>query len=465
MQVFNTMTGKKEEFKTMEPNKVRMYVCGPTVYNFIHVGNARPICVFDVFRRFLQYRGYDVTFVQNYTDVNDKIIKQGEKEGISPEACAEKYIGEYQTDAKGLNVLPATIHPKVSLYMDKIIDFIQKLVDNGYAYEAQGDVYYRTRKFDGYGKLSGQSIDDLNAGARVEINDIKEDPLDFALWKSCGTDEQHWDSPWGPGRPGWHIECSAMAKDCLGDTIDLHCGGHDLIFPHHENEIAQSEAANGAPFANYWMHNGHITVDNKKMSKSAGNFFLTRDVAAKYGYEVIRYLMIQAQYRAPMNYSVELLDACKASLDRLYQCRDTVKRAAENAKNGENSAAAQEVFDKYRAQFIEALEDDLNTADALTAVFELVRELNIMAADANTSKEQLLAGSAVFEELISVLGLLYERKDEEIPQEVLDLVEQRAAARKAKDFAEADRIRDEIAALGYSVRETRQGVEIKKTER
>lgn len=462
MQIFNTMTNKKEEFKTMEPNKVRMYVCGPTVYNFIHVGNSRPICVFDVFRRFLQYRGYEVTFVQNYTDVNDKIIKQGEKEGISPEACAEKYIAEYQTDAKGLNVLPATIHPKVSLYMDKIIGFIQKLVDNGYAYEAQGDVYYRTRKFEGYGKLSGQSIDDLNAGARVEINDIKEDPLDFALWKSCGTDEQHWDSPWGPGRPGWHIECSAMAKDCLGDTIDLHCGGHDLIFPHHENEIAQSEAANGAVFSNYWMHNGHITVDNKKMSKSAGNFFLTRDVAAKYGYEVIRYLMIQAQYRAPMNYSVELLDACKASLDRLYECRDTVKRAAENAKNGEISAEAKAAFDKHRDAFIAALEDDLNTADAITAVFELVRELNIMAADANTSKEQLLEGSKVFEELIDVLGLLYERKEEAIPQAVLDLVEQRAAARKAKDFAEADRIRDEIAALGYSVRETRQGVEIKK---
>ncbi len=462
MQIFNTMTNKKEEFKTMEPNKVRMYVCGPTVYNFIHVGNSRPICVFDVFRRFLQYRGYEVTFVQNYTDVNDKIIKQGEKEGISPEACAEKYIAEYQTDAKGLNVLPATIHPKVSLYMDKIISFIQKLVDNGYAYEAQGDVYYRTRKFEGYGKLSGQSIDDLNAGARVEINDIKEDPLDFALWKSCGTDEQHWDSPWGPGRPGWHIECSAMAKDCLGDTIDLHCGGHDLIFPHHENEIAQSEAANGAVFSNYWMHNGHITVDNKKMSKSAGNFFLTRDVAAKYGYEVIRYLMIQAQYRAPMNYSVELLDACKASLDRLYECRDTVKRAAENAKNGEISAEAKAAFDKHRDAFIAALEDDLNTADAITAVFELVRELNIMAADASTSKEQLLEGSRVFEELIDVLGLLYERKEEEIPQAVLDLVEQRAAARKAKDFAEADRIRDEIAALGYSVRETRQGVEIKK---
>ncbi len=462
MQIFNTMTNKKEEFKTIEPNKVRMYVCGPTVYNFIHVGNSRPICVFDVFRRFLQYRGYEVTFVQNYTDVNDKIIKQGAKEGISPEACAEKYIAEYRTDAKGLNVLPATIHPKVSLYMDKIIAFIQKLVDNGYAYEAQGDVYYRTRKFDGYGKLSGQSIDDLNAGARVEINDIKEDPLDFALWKSCGTDEQHWDSPWGPGRPGWHIECSAMAKDCLGDTIDLHCGGHDLIFPHHENEIAQSEAANGAVFSNYWMHNGHITVDNKKMSKSAGNFFLTRDVAAKYGYEVIRYLMIQAQYRAPMNYSVELLDACKASLDRLYECRDTVKRAAEQAKSGEITAEARAAFDKHRDAFIAALEDDLNTADAITAVFALVRELNIMAADANTAKEQLLEGAKVFEELIDVLGLLYERKEEAIPQEVLDLVEQRAAARKAKDFAEADRIRDEIAALGYSVRETRQGVEIRK---
>ncbi len=462
MQIFNTMTNKKEEFKTIEPNKVRMYVCGPTVYNFIHVGNSRPICVFDVFRRFLQYRGYEVTFVQNYTDVNDKIIKQGAKEGISPEACAEKYIAEYQTDAKGLNVLPATIHPKVSLYMDKIIDFIETLMENGYAYEVQGDVYYRTRKFDGYGKLSGQSIDDLNAGARVEINDIKEDPLDFALWKSCGTDEQHWASPWGPGRPGWHIECSAMAKDCLGDTIDLHCGGHDLIFPHHENEIAQSEAANGETFSNYWMHNGHITVDNKKMSKSAGNFFLTRDVAAKYGYEVIRYLMIQAQYRAPMNYSVELLDACKASLDRLYECRDTVKRAAENAKSGAVSAEAQAAFDKHRDAFIAALEDDLNTADAITAVFELVRELNIMAADVNTSKEQLLEGSKVFEELIGVLGLLYERKEEEIPQAVLDLVEQRAAARKAKDFAEADRIRDEIAALGYSVRETRQGVEIKK---
>lgn len=463
MQIFNTMTGQKEEFKPMEEGKVRMYVCGPTVYNYIHIGNARPICVFDVFRRYLQYKGFDVTFVQNYTDVNDKIIRQGAMEGISPEACAEKYIAEYEKDAKGLNVMPATIHPKVSLYMDKIIAFIQKLVDNGYAYAVEGDVYYRTRKFNGYGKLSGQSLDDLNAGARVEINDIKEDPLDFALWKGCTTEEQHWDSPWGPGRPGWHIECSAMAKDCLGDTIDLHCGGRDLVFPHHENEIAQSEAANGVPFSNYWMHNGHINVDHKKMSKSEGNFFLTRDVAAKYGYEVIRYLMIQAQYRAPMNYTTELLDACKASLDRLYQCRDTVKRAAAAASDGTIAASAQEAFDKYRAQFEAALEDDLNTADALTAVFELVRELNIMAADASVSKQQLEAGSKVFEDLTAVLGLLYERTaDDAVPAEVMALVEKRAEARKAKDFALADQIRDEIAALGYSVRETRQGLEIKK---
>ena len=462
LQVFNTLTNKKEEFKTMEPNKVRMYVCGPTVYNFIHIGNARPICVFDVFRRFLEYRGYDVTFVQNYTDVNDKIIRQAAQEGLTPEATAEKYIHEYETDANGLNVRPATVHPKVSLYIEKIIDFIQTLIDKGYAYQAEGDVYYRTRKFNGYGKLSGQSLDNLIAGARVDINDIKEDPLDFALWKGCGEDEQHWDSPWGPGRPGWHIECSCMAKDTLGDTIDLHCGGHDLIFPHHENEIAQSEAANGVPFSHYWMHNGHINVDHKKMSKSLGNFFLTRDVAAQYGYEVIRYLMIQAQYRAPMNYTADLLDACKASLDRLYQCRDTVTAAIGNAKSGSITPEAQAAFDKARADFIAALEDDLNTADGLTAVFELVRELNIMAADASVSKEQLEAGLAVFNELTGVLGLLYERKEDAIPQEVLDLVEQRAAARKAKDFAEADRLRDEIAKLGYAVRETRQGVEIKK---
>jgi len=460
IQIFNTLTNRKEEFKTITPGKALIYVCGPTVYNYIHIGNARPVCVFDVFRRFLEYQGYEVTFVQNYTDVNDKIIRQGREEGISPEACAEKYIAAYCRDAEGLNVRPATIHPRVSQLMPEIIDFIQTLIDKGYAYQAGNDVYYKTRKFISYGKLSNQSLDDLNAGARVEINEIKNDPLDFALWKGCDPSEQHWDSPWGAGRPGWHIECSCMAKYCLGDTIDLHGGGHDLIFPHHENEIAQSEAANGVPFAHYWMHNGHINVDHKKMSKSEGNFFLTKDVAEKYGYEVIRYLMIQAQYRAPMNYTVDLLNACKASLDRLYQCRETLKNALRNAPSGENHA--QEIFAKYKQDFINALSDDLNTADALTAVFELVRELNIMTADKSTSREQLQAGSDVFEELISVLGLLYERKEEAIPEEVMNLVNQRAEARKAKNFAEADRLRDEIKNLGYAVKETRQGVEITK---
>ena len=463
MQIFNTLTNRKETFSPIEPGKVRMYVCGPTVYNYIHIGNARPVCVFDVFRRFLEYRGIEVTFVQNYTDVNDKIIRQSREEGLTPEETAEKYIAEYEKDAKGLNVRPADVQPRVSQYMDKIIAFIQTLMDKGYAYAAGGDVYYRTRKFSGYGKLSGQSLDDLIAGARVEVNDIKEDPLDFALWKGCSEAEQHWDSPWGPGRPGWHIECSAMAKDTLGDTIDLHCGGHDLIFPHHENEIAQSEAANGVPFSHYWMHNGHINVDNRKMSKSLGNFFLTRDAAAQYGYETIRYLMIQAQYRAPMNYSAELLAACKASLDRLYECRDTLRRAIANAPAGSITPEAQAAFDKAREDFIAALEDDLNTADGLTAVFSLVRVLNGMAADPAVSKEQLEAGAAVFAELTGVLGLLYERTEDAVPQEVLALAERRAQARRNKDFAEADRLRDEITALGYTVRETRQGTEIRKT--
>ncbi|MBR7084872.1 MAG: cysteine--tRNA ligase [Oscillospiraceae bacterium] len=462
MQIFNTLTNQKEEFKPMQSGQVKMYVCGPTVYNYIHIGNARPICVFDVFRRFLQYMGFQVTFVQNFTDVNDKIIKQAKLENISPEECALKYIQAYQKDAQGLNVLPADVHPKVSEFVPRIIDFIQVLIDKGYAYQAGSDVYYKTRKFPSYGKLSNQSLDDLNAGARVEINEIKQDPLDFALWKGCDPSEQHWDSPWGTGRPGWHIECSCMAKHCLGDTIDIHAGGHDLIFPHHENEIAQSEAANDAPFANYWMHNGHINVDHKKMSKSEGNFFLTKDVAETYGYEVIRYLMIQAQYRAPMNYTVELLNACKASLDRLYQCRETLKNALKIAPAGSPSEQALQTFSKLKADFIQALSDDLNTADALTAVFELVRELNIMASDSNTPVEQLRKGSDLFEELISVLGLLYERKENTVPQEVLALVEQRAAARKAKDFTEADRLRDEIRKLGYAVKETRQGVEITK---
>ncbi len=463
MKIYNTLTGQKEEFKPINEGKVGVYVCGPTVYNFIHIGNARPICVFDVFRRYLEFKGMDVKFIQNYTDVNDKIIKQAGLENSTPEEIALKYINEYETDAQGLNVRKADIHPKVSEYMDKIIDMIKTLVEKGYAYESNGDVYYRTRKFEGYGKLSKQSIDDLIAGARVEVNDIKEDPLDFALWKSANENEQHWDSPWGKGRPGWHIECSAMAKDCIGDTIDIHCGGKDLVFPHHENEIAQSEAATGKNFANYWMHNGHINIDNKKMSKSAGNFFLTRDAAEKYGYETIRYLMIQAHYRMPMNYTAELLDSCKASLERLYNCRENLDKAIANANDGEVTTQAKEVFENRLNQFITVMDDDLNTADGLTAIFELVRDLNIMIANANTSKQQLKEGAELFDKLTGVLGILYNRKKaEEIPTEVLELVEQRKEARKNKDFTLADEIRDKITTLGYTVKETRQGTEITK---
>lgn len=464
MKIYNTLTAKKEEFKPINEGRVGIYVCGPTVYNLIHIGNARPICVFDVFRRYLEFKGYDVKFIQNYTDVNDKIIKQAELENTTPEEVALKYINEYETDAKGLNVRPADIHPKVSLYMEKIIDMVKDLVEKGYAYESHGDVYYRTRKFDGYGKLSKQSIDDLIAGARVEVNDIKEDPLDFALWKSAGENEQHWDSPWGKGRPGWHIECSAMAKDCIGDTIDIHCGGKDLVFPHHENEIAQSEASTGKQFANYWMHNGHINIDNKKMSKSAGNFFLTRDAAEKYGYETIRYLMIQAHYRMPMNYTAELLESCKASLERLYNCRENLDKAINAAKDGEISLDAQKIFNSRTEQFITAMDDDLNTADGLTAIFELVRELNIMISNGNTSKQQLKKGAEVFDKLTGVLGILYNRKSaEDIPEEVLELVQQRKEARKAKNFALADEIRDKISVMGYTVKETRQGTEITKS--
>ncbi len=463
MKIYNTLTRKKEEFKPINEGRVGIYVCGPTVYNYIHIGNARPICVFDVLRRFLKYIGYDVRFVQNFTDVDDKIIKRANEEGVEASEISEKYIKEYLTDLRGLNALEADISPKVTESMDIIIDLIKTLVNKGYAYEAGGDVYFRTRKFKGYGKLINQSIDDLMSGARIDVNDIKEDPLDFALWKAAKEGEPFWESPWGNGRPGWHIECSAMSKHYIGETIDIHGGGVDLIFPHHENEIAQSEAATGEPLAHYWMHNGHINIDNKKMSKSAGNFFTTRDVAEKYGYEAIRYLMIQAHYRSPINYSIELLEACKASLERLYNCRNSIDRALESASDGALSSEVKAFLDNRKTQFVDALSDDLNTADALSAVFELVREINTLIAGGNAVKGELKACADIFDELTGVLGICYKRdKEDAIPDEILKLASQRQEARKAKDFVKADALRDKISELGYIIEETRQGTTIKK---
>lgn len=462
MKIYNTLTRKKEELKTIKEGKVGIYACGPTVYNYIHIGNARPICVFDVLRRFLEYMGEKVTYVQNFTDVDDKIIKRSNEESISAHEVSEKYIEEYKKDAHGLNVRDADIHPKVTENMDIIIDIIKTLVDKNYAYEKNGDVYFRTDKFSEYGKLSKMPLDDLKSGARIDVNEQKEGELDFAVWKSAKPGEPYWESPWGKGRPGWHIECSAMSRHYIGDTLDIHCGGQDLIFPHHENEIAQSEAATGKPLANYWMHNGYINIDNKKMSKSAGNFFTVRDVAEKYGYEPIRYLMIQSHYRSPVNYSIEIIESCKASLERLYNCRDTLDRAIQSAGTGSVSDEAEEIFNKRKNQFIEAMSDDLNTADALSTIFDLVRELNIMTADLSVSKEQLEQGSKLFDELTGVLGLLYNRNRSEIPQEILDLAEERKEARKNKDFAKADMLRDKISQLGFAIEETRQGTKIYK---
>ncbi|MEG0615429.1 MAG: cysteine--tRNA ligase [Oscillospiraceae bacterium] len=464
MKIYNTLTRSKEEFVPINPEKIGIYACGPTVYNYIHIGNARPICVFDVLRRYLEYIGYNVNYVQNFTDVDDKIIRRANEEKLPPKEISEKYITEYKTDAHGLNVRDANVHPKVTENMDIIIDIIKILVEKDYAYVKNGDVYFRTDKFKEYGKLSKMPLEELQSGARIDVNEQKDGALDFAVWKAAKEGEPFWQSPWGNGRPGWHIECSAMSRHYIGDTIDIHCGGQDLIFPHHENEIAQSEAATGKQFAKYWLHNGYINIDNKKMSKSAGNFFTTREIAEKYGYETIRYLMIQAHYRTPINYSEQLMEACKASLERLHNCREGLLRAAEIAKSGKISSDAAEIFNSRKQQFIAAMDDDLNTADALAAVFELVRELNTMVADGGTSKEQLLEGLSIFDEITKVLGIIGESKAEEIPQEILELVDARKVARKDKNFQKADEIRQIITEKGYTIEETRQGTRIIKTK-
>ena len=454
MKIFNTLTREKQELVPIEENTLRIYACGPTVYNYIHIGNARPLCVFDVLRRYLEWRGYKVNFVQNFTDIDDKLIKKANEENITVKEVAERYIEEFWTDSKGLGVKEATVHPKATENIDAIQDIITSLIEKGFAYESKGDVYFRAKKFDEYGKLSHQPLDDLEAGARIDVTEIKEDPMDFCLWKSAKPGEPYWESPWGQGRPGWHIECSAMAGRFLGKTIDIHCGGQDLIFPHHENEIAQSECANGCSFAHYWMHNGYINVDNRKMSKSLGNFFTVREVAKVYGYEPIRYLMISSHYRSPINYSTDILDQGKNALERLYTCRDNLDFALKNAAE-EGTVPA--FLEKYKADFITAMDDDLNTADAIGVLFQLVREINTMVAS-GAGKVAIEASIELFDELTGVLGLVYNRKSADLDSEVEALIEERTAARKARDFAKADAIRDQLKAMGIVLEDTPQGV-------
>lgn len=457
------MTRKKEELVPVNGNNINIYCCGPTVYNLIHIGNARQLCVFDVLRRYLKYRGYNVKYIQNFTDVDDKIIRIANEKGISPFDHAENMIKEYFTDAHGLNIADADIHPKATESIDIILEMVKKLIDKGYAYQSGNDVYFSASMDKNYGKLSHMPLDELREGAsqRVDSSEQKRDPMDFAVWKGAKEGEPYWESPYGKGRPGWHIECSAMSSHFVGGTLDIHGGGADLIFPHHENEIAQSECANGYPLANIWMHNGMLNVDNRKMSKSKGNFFLVRELSEKFGYEPIRFMLLSAQYRVQLNYTVEVIESASKSLDRLKTCKNALKKAIETAKAGEISEEIKNIAQNRKNQFIKAMDDDLNTADGITAVFELVRETNTAILDENITKASLELLRDAFDELTGVLGILYE-KEETVPQEILDLVEKRKAARKDKNFALADSIRDEIAAKGYIVEETRQGTNVKK---
>ena len=460
MRIYNSMTRKKEEFHPVHEGEVKIYACGPTVYNFIHIGNARPLIVFDTLRRYLEYRGNQVTFVQNFTDIDDKMIRAANEQGITVKELGEHFIAEYFKDAQALNVRPATVHPKATEHIDDIIQLISSLIEKGHAYLAEnGDVYYDVKSFEGYGKLSGQDLEDREAGARIEINDVKRDPMDFALWKAQKPGEPAWESPFGMGRPGWHIECSAMSQKILGDTLDIHGGGQDLKFPHHENEIAQSEGATGKPFSNYWMHNGYINVDNVKMSKSLGNFKTVREIADAYGYEVIRYFLISAHYRTPINYNLEIIEQCKSALERLYTCRDSLDFALKNA-SVDTPDDPQLLADiaAHRDAFITAMDDDLNTADGISAVFELVYDINTRILDKTVSPAVCQAAADLFDELCGVLGILYNRKSNDVDAEIESLIAQRQEARKNKDFATADRIRDELKERGILLKDTPQGV-------
>ena len=460
MKLFNTLTREVEEVIPQHGKELKIYACGPTVYNYIHIGNGRAACVFDTLRRYLIFRGYDVTFVQNFTDIDDKMIRRANEEGTTVKEVADRYIKEYFTDADGLGIMRADVHPKATEHIPEILDIINELVRKGHAYVAEnGDVYFDVHSEPEYGKLSHQPLDELESGARIAPGELKKDPMDFAIWKAAKPGEPSWDSPYGKGRPGWHIECSAMVRKYLGVTADIHCGGQDLVFPHHENEIAQSECCNDAQFVRYWVHNGYVNVDNKKMSKSLGNFFTVREVAAEYGYEAIRYFAVSAHFRTQINFSREVMDQCKAALSRLHTCRDNLEFAIKNASGtGEDLIKKADI---RRDQFIEAMDDDLNTANGLTAVFEL-------ASDINSAKDQSRASleyaADVFDTLTGILGFKLKKEEETIPADILEMVEQRVQAKKARDFARADALRAEITARGYIVEDTPQGPKLSKKE-
>ena len=455
MKLYNTLTRKKEEFVPITEGEVKMYSCGPTVYNYFHLGNARPFIVFDCLRNFFEYRGYKVKYVQNFTDVDDKLINNAKEEGCTVRDIADKYIKEYFVDSKGLGIKEASVHPRATENIDAIIETIKTLIEKGHAYEVDGDVYFATRSFKDYGKLSHQPLDDLESGVRKDLEPGKREPMDFALWKKRKDNEIGWESPWGIGRPGWHIECSAMVNRYLGKTIDIHSGGFDLIFPHHENEIAQSECANDAPFANYWLHNGFINVNNEKMSKSLGNFFTVRDIAAKYDYEVIRFFMLSAHYRSPINFCDELMDAAKTGLERMYNCVGNLEHLIKTAEDKVADEGISAAMEGFRDKFVAAMEDDLNTADAISVLFEMVRFIN-SAKDMSKSDAQCCL--AALKELGGVLGLLTKETQTDISAEVEALIAERTEARKNKDWAKSDEIRDKLKDMGVVLEDTRNGV-------
>ena len=465
MKLYNTLSRKKEEFKPIEEGKVKMYVCGPTVYNFIHIGNARPFIIFDTLRRYLEYRGYDVTFVQNFTDVDDKIIKRGHEENITSEEVANKYINEYFVDADGLGIKRASVHPRVTDNIEQIIAFVKELEDKGYAYAVNGDVYFDTKKFKDYGKLSGIKQEELEAGARIEVNDQKRHPMDFVLWKAKKEGEPGWASPWGEGRPGWHIECSVMSNRYLGETIDIHAGGQDLKFPHHENEIAQSEARSGKNFSNYWLHNEYINVNNEKMSKSLGNFFTVREIAEIFDLEVVRLFMLSTHYRNPINFSDEILNQSKAGLERLYNAKEKAlftMNNLEDSKMTEEEAKLQEELAGFRQKFIDAMDDDVNTADAVSVIFELAKFMNSNVTE-KSSKEFAQKVMDEFNELTSVLNIVNkDQKEDILDEEIEQLIAQRTEAKKNKNFQLADEIRQQLLDKGIILEDTRQGVKWKR---